>query len=169
MNNPALFDEVIFRLRTTSDVEQVLLCMEEFVGSFFSAKKLPEQQQIFKKLPTELANLLIKAFATEAITPVNQISIKRRIDDLSDQLRRAKALQLTIAFRATEDTIALFSDWVKKNVSKNLLIDLHYDKNIVGGAILVSHDGSYKDYSVKKNLAHIFQIQRDEIFGLLDK
>lgn len=167
MNDSALFDEVILYLRTISDVEQVLVCLEEFVGSFFSAKKLPEQQQIFRKLPKEIADLLIKAFASEAITPVNQITIKRNIDELSDQLRRCKTLQLTIAFRATEETITLFSDWVKKNINKNLIIDLHYDKTIVGGAVIVA-DGAYKDYSVKKNLAHLFQIQRDEIFGLLE-
>lgn len=167
MNSSALFDEVILKLRTTTDVSQVLICLEEFVNTFFSSKKLPEQQQIFRKLPKDLADLLIQAFASVPITLVNQISKKRSIDELSDHLRKCKTLQLTIAFRANEETIALFSDWIKKNINKNLIIDLRFDKTIVGGAIIIAA-GAYKDYTVKKNLANRFQIQKDEILGLLD-
>jgi F0F1-type ATP synthase delta subunit len=167
MKEPALFDEVIVRLRTTSDVSLVFACLEEFVNTFFSSKQLSEQQQIFRKLPKEIADMLIQAFASEPITLVNQISTKRKIDDFTDKLRKVKTLQLTIAFRCNEDTITLFSDWVKKNIKKDLIIDLHYDKTIVGGAVLIA-DGSYKDYSVKKNLSNRFQIQKDEIYGLLE-
>ena len=167
MQTPTLFDQVMERLRTTSDLSQVLLCLGEFVDTFFQRKSLQEQQTIFRKLPLEMANVFIAAFASQPVTPENQITIKRQIDELIDKLHLCKSMQLTIAFQANEETITLFSDWVKKNIDKNLLIDLHFDNAIVGGAVIIAH-GAYKDYSVHKNLSNRFQIQREDILGLLD-
>jgi hypothetical protein len=167
MNGPALFDQILAIIRTTSDRSELLSCLEEFVDTFFSPKNIEEQQRIFKNLPLQLSSLLIKAFASGQITAENQIRIKREIDDLTDKLHGCKTLQLTIAFQANEETIKLFSDWIKKNIRKDLLIDLQYNKTIVGGALIIAN-GIYKDYSVRKNLANRFQIQKEDILGLLD-
>ncbi len=167
MQQPALFDQILGKIRTTSDLADVFTCFDAFIDTFFSPKNLQEQQQIFRKLPLELANILINAFATEPITPQNQIKIKREIDEILDRLHKCKKIQLTIGFHADEATITYFSEWIKKNIRKDLLIDLHFDKAIVGGALIIA-DGSYKDYSVRKNLANRFQIQKEDILGLLD-
>jgi F0F1-type ATP synthase delta subunit len=164
---PALFDQITSKLRTTADVKQVLTCLETFVDTFFSAKKSADQKQIFQELPKAVADILIAAFASEPITPANQITIKRQIDELSDKLRACKSIQLTIAFQPTEETITFFSDWVKKNVSPDTLIDLQFDKSIFGGAQIIA-GGVFKDYTVRKNLANRFRIQREDIMSLLD-
>lgn len=167
MNSSALFDQIAATLRVKADVSAVLVCLEEFVSTFFSSKTLQEQQQIFRKLPKATADILINALAREQLTPENQISVKRKIDELTKQLRTLKSIQLTIAFQPDEATITQFSDWVKNNISKNLLIDLQFDTSIVGGTLIIA-GGIYKDYSVRKNLANRFQIQREEIMGLLE-
>src|SRR5579872_7245954 len=136
-NSPALFDQIIAYIRTTSDLNYVFSCLEEFIATFFAPKNLEEQQKIFRKLPLELADIFIHAFANAHITPENQIGIKKEIDDLIDKLHACKNLQLTIAFQPDEETITYFSDWIKKNVRKDLLIDLKFDKAIVGGALII--------------------------------
>lgn len=166
MQNPALIDQLMSKLRLTSEITEVLNCLEEFTGTFFSAKTLEEQQLIFRALPQSIADILITAFAKESITPENQITVKRQIDELADKLRSCKSIQLTIAFQPDDATITLFSDWIKRNIRNDLLIDLKFDKSIVGGALIIA-GGKYKDYSVRKNLSNRFQIQRDEILGLL--
>jgi F0F1-type ATP synthase delta subunit len=167
MQNPALFDQLISQIRTTSDANEVLASLNAFADTFFSAKSAADQQKIFNELPKAVADILIAAFATQPITPENQITIKRQIDELSDKLRACKSLQLTIAFQPTEETITFFSDWVKKNVKQDLLIDLQFDKSIVGGAQIIV-GGIFKDYSVRRGLADRFRIQREDIMGLLD-
>ena len=166
MNQPALFDLIAATLRVKADVSAVLVCLEEFASTFFSAKTPEEQQQIFRKLPKATADILIDALAKEPLTPENQITIKRKIDELATKLRTMNSIQLTIAFQPDEATITQFSDWVKTNVHKNLLIDLQYDTSIVGGTLIIA-GGMYKDYSVRKNLANRFQIQREEIISVL--
>jgi len=167
MDSPALFDQLIILLRTTSDVASVLLVLQEFIDSFYSSKTHEEQQQIFKKLSPQISILLTEAFAKEPITPENQITIKRQIDDLSDTLQKCKKMIMTLAFQPDEETTTFFSEWIKKNVSKDLLLDFQFDKSIVGGAVIIV-GGVYKDYSVKKQLSNKFQIQKEEIMGLLD-
>ena len=166
MTQSALFDQIVYKLRTKTEVSDVLLCLDEFAKTFFSAKTSEEQQQIFKKLPKEIADVLIAHFATEKITPENQISMTRQIDELAAKLRACQSIQMTIAFQPDDAAIALFSDWIKENIRADLLIDLQFDKSIVGGLLLIA-DGKYKDYTVRKNLATKFQIQRDDIMGLL--
>jgi F0F1-type ATP synthase delta subunit len=166
MTSPALFDQLISQLRLTSEVEEVLNCLEEFASTFFSAKTTEEQKLIFSALPQQIAEILLTAFTKQPITPENQIAVKREIDELSDKLRTCKSIQLTIAFKADDAAITLFSDWIKENVKSDLLIDLKFDKSIVGGVLLIS-GGKFKDYSVRKNLSNRFQIQRDEILSLL--
>jgi len=167
MTTPALFDQIASNLRVKSDVSQVLACLEEFTSTFFSSKNAEEQQQIFRTLPKATADILINVLAKEPITTQNQITIKRQVDELTDKLRSCKSIQLTIAFQPDEKTITEFSDWIKKNVREDLLIDLQYDTSIVGGVLLIA-GGIYKDYSVRKNLSNRFQLQREEIMGLLD-
>jgi len=167
MNDSALFDQILVYIRTKADLSELLTCIEEFTDTFFAPKKLEEQQQIFRKLPMGLSKILVNAFASKPTTPENQIEIKRSIDSLVDKLHACKSLQLTIAFQPNDETIGYFSDWVKRNVKKDVLIDLRFDKAIVGGALIIA-DGVYKDYSVRKKLSNRFQIQKEDILGLLD-
>lgn len=166
MQQPALFDLVVAKLRTKSEVAVVLRSLEQFADTFFSAKTSYQQQQIFQNLPNQVAQILITALASVPITPENQITVKRQIDELSDKLRTCKSIQLTIAFQPDDATITLFSDWIKKNIRPDLLLDLQFDKSIVGGALLIA-GGVYKDYTVRKNLSNRFQIQREDIMELL--
>jgi hypothetical protein len=166
MNNPAFSDQIITKLRTTAEVSQVIHALEEFSTTAFGPTNVPLQQQIFQKLPKEIADMLIKNLATQATTPETKIVIKRQVNELLDKLRTCKSIKLTIAFQPDDATISLFSDWIKTNTNESALIDLQFDKSIVGGAQIIV-GGMYKDYSVRKNLINRFQIQKDEITKLL--
>jgi hypothetical protein len=166
MENSVLFNQIIIKLRTKADVAAVISCMQEFADSFFSTKSLQKQQQIFAQLPNGLADIFIKEFAQKPITPETQIPVKRRLDELETALKNCQPMQLTIAFQPDEETITYFSDWIKKNIRPDILIDIQFDKMIVGGALLIA-SGIYKDYSIRKALSHKFQMQRDDIIELL--
>ena len=144
----------------------MLACLDAFTRTFFSSKTTEDQQAIFRRLPKELADIFISTLVKEPITPHNQIGIKRQIDELATKLRACEVVQITIAFKPDDNTISLFSDLVKKNTKPEMLIDMQFDKTIVGGALIVAY-GIYKDYSVRKNLAGRFQIQREDIMNLL--
>lgn len=166
MEPSALYDQIITKLRLKSELTEVLICLEEFIASFFAPKEQTDHQMIFDRLPNGLSQVLNDAYLKTPVTHENQASIKKNVEALQEKLRMCKTLQLTLAFQPDDETITIFSDWVKKNVVPGMLIDLQFDKTIVGGALLVA-EGIYKDYSVRKALANRFQIQKDEIKGLI--
>lgn len=161
-----LSDQVIARLRLKSELTEVLVMLEEFVATFFVPKEQKEVHLLFERLPNGVGELLARTFLKEPITPHNEALIKKQVIKLQDKLGLCKVIQLTLAFQPDERTIDLFSEWVKKNVGSQMLIDLQYDRTIIGGALLVAH-GIYKDYSVKKDLSNKFQLQKEEIISLL--
>lgn len=166
MENSALFDQIISKVRLKSEMTSVLVCLDEFVNDFFAPKGSTNVQTVFDGLPAELAQLLKEAFLTETVTHENQAIVNKKVESLKDKLRTMPTIQLTLAFQPDEEAVQLFSDWVKTNVGPQTIIDLQFDKTIVGGALIVS-GGQYKDYSVRKKLSGRFQIQRDEIMGLI--
>lgn len=167
MQNTALYDQIIQKLRTTSEALLLIHYLESFSDNVYLSTGNIYQVQIMKKLPLEISNFLKSQFDLVSSTPQDKIRIKREINELLDKLRSYKSVKLTIAFQPDEDTITLFSDWFKKNIGKEALIDLQFDKSIVGGAQLIVN-GIYKDYSVRKNLNNRFQIQRDEIIKMIE-
>lgn len=166
MTNSTLYDQIISKLRTTMEASDVVHCLEEFSGTSFSPSSKEMRIQIFQRLTKEVADILIAAFIKDSTDPEVQITIKRQGNELLDKLRTCKSIKMTIAFQPDETTITFFSDWVKKNIKPDLLLDLQFDKSIVGGAQIIA-GGVYKDYSVRKNLINRFQIQREEIMELL--
>jgi hypothetical protein len=161
-----LSNQIIAKLRTTAEVSLVIHALEEFYNTAFESTDMPLQQQIFQKLPKEIADILIQKLTTAQPTPETKIGIKRLVNELLDKLRTCKSIKLTIAFQPDDATITLFSDWIKTNTNESALLDLQFDKSIVGGAQIIA-GGMYKDYSVRKNLTNRFQIQKDEIMKLL--
>lgn len=166
MDNSALFDQIASKLRLKSEMTEVIVCLDEFMNDFFAPKGDSVAHNVFDGLPAELGQLLKDTFLKEPVTHENQPIVNKKIDELKDKLRSMRTIQLTLAFQPDEEAITLFSDWVKKNIGGNTLIDLQFDKTIVGGALIIA-DGQYKDFSVRKQLAGRFQIQKDEIMSLL--
>jgi hypothetical protein len=161
-----LNDQIITKLRLKSELTEVLVCLEEFVASFFAPGEQSDHQTIFDRLPNGLSQLFDDAFLKEPITHENQGTVKKNVEELQEKLRTCKTMQLTLAFQPDDATITVFSEWVKKNVDPKMLIDLQFDKTIVGGALIVA-GGIYKDYSVRKGLANRFQIQKEDIVGMM--
>ncbi len=166
MDTTALFDQITSKLRLKSEMTAVLICLDEFSNNFFAPKGSTELQRIFDNLPHDLGQVLKDNLLKQEVTHESHGPISKSLEELKDKLRKLNVIQLTLAFQPDEDAITTFSEWVKKNVGPTAIIDLQFDKTIVGGALIIS-GGQYKDFSVRKKLAGRFQIQRDEIMGLL--
>lgn len=166
MNDTALFDQIIAKLRLKSEATLALVCIDEFLTNFFTPNDNVNLEQLFNKLPSEVSKMFIDIFLKTPVTPENKLALKARAEALAEKIRACQVVQMTLAFQPDDSAISLFADWIKKNVSVDTIIDMQFDQSIVGGAQIVS-GGMYKDYSVRKHLAGRFQIQREEIMDML--
>ena len=162
METNTLFEQLIAKLRTKSDITSVLICLEDFSAALFSGTTLAARHECFGHLPKEISDILINNLAIQQVTPENRNAIRQRIEELANKLRSCKSIQITLAFEPDEPTTTYLSEWIKKNVDPQMIIDLQFDKTIIGGMLLIA-GGVYKDYSVRKKLSNRFQLQRDEI------
>ncbi len=166
MDNSTQIDKILSLVRTKSEAGEVLISLENFMGAFFSSKEQSDLKAYFYRLSKTLADALSDTFAKEPITEANRDKIETLVKQLQEALKTCTVLTMTIAFRSDEETITVFSSWAKENVGINTVLEIQVDKTIGGGALIVVN-GKYKDYSIKKKLGGIFQIQREEITALL--
>ena len=161
-----LSKQVIAKLRTTSELKAVLVCLEEFVASFFAPHEHENLLVLFEQLPNGAGSVLKEVFFKAPITPENENALKKQVEKLQEELNECKRIQITLAFQPDNVTIEFLSDWIKKNATADTLIDLHYDRTIIGGLQLVAN-GIYKDYSLRKTLSNKFQLQKADIEALI--
>lgn len=159
-------NEIPAKLRLTSDVKQAQVCLDELLANIFTPDAKTNLESYLTKLPGDLPQLFSDIFLTTTVTQSTQNDYKKQIEQVSQMLNTCKIVQLTLAFKPDNYSISLFSDWIKKNIGVDAVIDLQYDRSIVGGVQII-YNGIYKDYSVRKNLASTFQLRKDEITGLL--
>ena len=159
-------DTILSLVKTKSEAGEVLFCLENFAGTIFLSKEKPPIAEYFSRLKQELADELIHTFTEKVSAETSRSEAESFLKQLQTALRNCKILQLTIAFHPDDETIALFSSWVKKEIANNILLDIQTDKTIGAGALIII-DGKYKDYSIRKKIAGVFQIQKEEIMGLL--
>ena len=166
METTTNFDTIISKLRLTSELKQAHICLEEFTNNYFSHENNANIDAYCSKLPGDLPQLFKELFMQRPSDSQNQTTYKNKIDELVTKLYKCRIVELTLAFKPDNNTIAYFSDWIKKNVGSDVVIDLQFNPSIVGGAQII-YNGMYKDYSIRKKLAGTFQIHRDEITHLL--
>lgn len=166
METATNFDTIIAKLRLTSEVKQAHVCLEEFINNYFAHDNATNIDAYCSKLPGDLPQLFKDLFLQRPTDSQSQTDYKNKIDTLIKKLYTCRIVEMTLAFKPDNAAITYFSDWIKKNVGSDAIIDLQFNPSIVGGAQII-YNGMYKDYSIRKKLASTYQLQRDEIMGLL--
>ncbi len=73
------------------------------------------------------------------------------LENLKTQLLSAKIVKLTLAFEAKTSDAENILAWLRKNIDPNCVLDLAYDKTILGGAV-IEFEGKYMDMSLRKQM-----------------
>ena len=73
------------------------------------------------------------------------------IENWKKELENLKSIKLTLAYEPTRTNILTFSNWTKKNVAEDVILDINIDPKLVAGAQIV-WKGKYQDYSKSKTV-----------------
>jgi F0F1-type ATP synthase delta subunit len=159
-------DKILSLIHTQDEANDILVVLNEFLASLYSTKEVSLEDH-FSRLPKDLSYELQQAIKNEDLIK-SKDALREFISQLQDNIKACKSLKATLAFQPDNETITVFSTWAKKNIGSNVLLDIEINKEIVGGAVIIV-DGQYRDYSVRKKLAQVFQIQKEEIMSLLSE
>lgn len=157
-------DSILSHIRTQSEAQELLTQLDSFRTTFYSVKKIA-LQDYFSHLPKEIADSVYAALSDKTVAD-NKENLNAFVNQLQEKLHNCRTIQLTLAFHADDATVSLFSSWAKKNIGNDALLDLQTNNAVVGGTVIVAN-GQYKDYSIRKKLTQVFQIQKDELLGIV--
>ena len=85
-------------------------------------------------------------------------------DILTDSLKSLALISIYIPFEATDSDHKRFGEWVRSNIDKYALIEIHVDILVFGGCA-VSVNGKYYDFSLR----HRLEEHTEDIHGILEK
>jgi len=85
-------------------------------------------------------------------------------DILTESLKSLALISIYVPYEATDDDHKKFGMWVRANIDKYALIEIHVDSQVFGGCA-VSVDGRYYDFSLR----HRLETHTQDIHGILEK
>src|SRR4030067_2685983 len=86
------------------------------------------------------------------------------LEEILQTLNSLRVLELTLAFEPTEVYLRNLSSWVREQVGEDVILDLKYDRNILGGAVVV-FAGEERVFSIRKKLERLIE-QEEEVVKL---
>lgn len=134
-----------------------------------SLKELVSKLRLSLQGSTKLSNNLQDGFGEfypifeSIVADTPNLTTAKYLDVLQESLDKIKVLDVTLAFVPSSSFIEKLSVWVNANVSTNVIIKVALDNTIVGGCIL-SFEGRYLDFTIKKRLVNLFE--QDSSFSL---
>lgn len=150
-------------IRTKDEQSELINLIEEMIKNLYKAQNKTESSSPLRAL---LTNEIIKIMQAQKISE-NKIKSEKFLNSLLDAARNLTVLKLTIAIEPDQKMITSIKNWADKNGLNGGIFEFIIDPNILGGAVIVNHKGSYADYSLLKRIDELFLNQKQLISKLL--
>lgn len=149
---------------TTNDLLTLKEELELLQSSLYKSKGF--ELALKTSVREKTANALRVVFTDEKISFKNTLEIKNLLEQVQKTLAHLPILRVTIAISPSENTNEKIRSFFQEKREKKFVLDVTCDPTIIGGAI-ISYDGKFKDYSIKKNLENYFETKKEEVKKLL--
>lgn len=114
--------------------------------TFLQARLFKSPDKI-KEIPVE-DNKWLNTLDIKILGYFNAYNIDRQLKELEQKLHEVKPVTIFLPFEIPDEEVNNLGLYIRKNFKSDLVIDIKFDGNLIGGAAL-SWNGSYKDYSVR--------------------
>lgn len=137
-------------IKTKRYADEVIDKIDELKESLYN-KRVDLDKKMGELFSFELKEK-IKAFSwAEQVNLNDPESFGKFLSNLRSHIKSMPVVTIKIAFEPDEEIVKEVSSWFIENYGKNVLIDLIFDKSLIGGAIVVFNEVS-KDLTLKKKL-----------------
>lgn len=153
-------------IRTIKEAEEFCSEASFVLNNIYNVGNNNVNQILSKHSSEKTAGIIKRILADNKVLPSDFASCEKILNEMIEQIKKMKIVRLTLAIQPSDDLLDRISQWVNENLGKNNLIEIDKDEQILGGAIL-SIDGKYKDFSLKKSLSDIFQTKKAELVSII--
>lgn len=162
-----IYSYILRYIETLDDAEKISFEIETLLDSVFKTETQAFEKSL-KSVSAKTSDAIKGILAQNDIALDNRKGIKNFLLGLKDQLHNLKVIKITLAFEPSQRTITNIFSWILGNIGFGIVLDINYDKTIIGGAVIY-FEGKYKDFSLKKRLDTTFKNRREEIMDVYEK
>jgi F0F1-type ATP synthase delta subunit len=145
-----IFEDFAKKIITKEDLifflDQINLA-EQFL---FKERNIPLTEKLRGKVSEDFKGFIEKLEKENVITRDVE---KNRIffENLKNYLLKITQIKIEVAFKPSRRFIEKISLWLEKNFGEKIIVDLYFNPEIVGGAI-IEYKGKYLNYSLAKKI-----------------
>ncbi len=166
LNNAYNYSDLLALIKTTVEAQHVLLQIDILLTRLYIIERATPEEIVAKYISHDLALSLEQCFKKNGISWEDQKQTKEFLLGLKRAIESVKVLKLTIAFQPDSHMVGLFSSLVRTELGAYILLDFASDRSIMGGAI-ISFQGVYKNFTLKKRIADVFEKDKEKIWSLM--
>lgn len=156
--------EISKDLRTVQEADDFCSEIDTVLKNFYKVENKNLDEVLAKSAGTFTSNLIKKLLSDNKISPTDTASCEKILTQTRDEVKKMKIVKITLAIDPSSVIISHISDWINQNLEANTLLDIDKDEKILGGAV-ISINGKYKDFSLRKSLAEVFTRKKNELIG----
>ncbi|OGM28143.1 hypothetical protein A2801_03080 [Candidatus Woesebacteria bacterium RIFCSPHIGHO2_01_FULL_41_10] len=153
------FSNITTIVRTESECSLLREELQLLLVGVFETKENTLEEVLVRSVRASTAQIVRDNLAMK-------VDPKSYLEDAIADLDKLEVLHLTVAVEPTEDMLIRIIDWVRKNVSDNVILSFDHSSTIVGGAI-VSFRGKYRDISLRNVISDALVEDHDKILNQL--
>lgn len=166
MTKEKLLETIVATTYTKVDAYRRIRVWREFLEQkYFGKGKKTVLLEYLKKKDVSVGDIeAIDSWGSAFYDSFDKDSAYELTDILTESLKSLALISIYIPFEATDADHKRFGEWVRANIDKYALIEIHVDTQVFGGCA-VSVDGRYYDFSLR----HRLEQHTAEIHGILSK
>ena len=164
MGNTLLQYDILGYIKTVDQLEDFSLEIDTVLSGLFKARNKNIDEVLDKTVGKSTADTLRKIIKKNKIDSFDYSSLDKLLNNLKEDLKKIKVLKISLAIDPSKEQIEHIFNWVKENLGEGIILDIDKDESILGGAV-ISFNGQYKDFSLKRALEKIFKNKKAEIMS----
>lgn len=149
-------------IRTVQEADNFCSEIDSILENSYKIKNKNLDEILSSLTGISTSSLIKKILSDNNISSSDFASCEKILSQVKDGVKKMKVVKITLAIDPSNEIIAHISEWINQNLETNTLIDIDKDESILGGAVL-SINGKYKDFSLKKNLEDVLARNKNEL------
>lgn len=152
-------DKLLENITTKREAERLLEEIEIIRNGLFEARGGAFESLLKNKVRAITAENIRQIFAEEGVDK------KKYLDKVEELVMKMPNVSLILAFEPSEGAVERFYSKISEAAGKPMLLDIVYEPQIIGGAVII-FNGRYRDFSFKKIFEAEFEKGRNKILDL---
>lgn len=156
-------DFILKQVRTTEERNELIELLEELIENNFRRDQEPIPNTSFSKNATDsiYAEINRLGFSND------REKIGEFYEKILAQVRNLAEIRISIAISPTETLKNNLKAWAEQNELKNVIFNIEVKSEVLAGAIIMSNEGEYANYSLSTQIDKYFTDKKQEILTLL--